>query len=131
MKGRIGDEIQALRDKRDQLEVEIQGLLNLPEFEQQVSLCREFKSMIARYGLTPNEALDILSNSDLDLPLLLPIKTPPQHRPNTSLRVYKHPETGERLEVYEGRSKLLRMWREAHGRDVVEGWIIQESANAG
>lgn len=129
MNGRIFDELQALRDKRDQLDIEIQALRNLPELEQQLSFCREFKAMTARYALKPEKGLEILLSLDLSRPL--PTMTPPQHRPNESLRVYKHPETGERLEVYEGRSKLLRMWREAYGREVVEGWIVQESPKAG
>lgn len=131
MSGRIFDELQALRDRRDQLDIEIQALSELPEFEQQVRLCREFTSLTARYGLTPNEGLEILSSSDLDVPFPLPKVTPRQHRPNSSRKVYKHPDTGERLEAFEGRSKLLRMWIEAYGLEVVEGWVIQESANVG
>jgi hypothetical protein len=123
---------QALRAERDrivrrieELTREIDGLELLPEFKQQMNFCRAFNSLSKQHGFTPQSALAILVSAAEHI-------TPPRaehpvtRRLHQKSKIYKHPETSEQLVVHEGRSKLLRMWRQAYGSDVVEGWVIEQ-----
>ncbi|GHA88760.1 transcriptional regulator MvaT [Modicisalibacter luteus] len=39
------------------------------------------------------------------------------------LKVYEHPDTGERIETRGGNHKTLKAWREEYGADTVESWV--------
>lgn len=43
------------------------------------------------------------------------------HKPR-DMKIYVHPQTGERIETKGGNHKQLKEWKAQHGADVVEGW---------
>lgn len=119
------DEIHVLRAKRDQLDQEMKRLRALPEYQKELQLCQKFAALAIDSGFSPERAIEILASAypHLGSGVVESIEVAPQARPHQ--KTYKHPETGELLNVNEGRSKLLRMWREAYGREVVEQWVIE------
>lgn len=46
-----------------------------------------------------------------------------KQRRERQVKVYEHPETGERIETKGGNHKLLKEWKTKHGADEVEGWL--------
>ncbi|MYL24426.1 histone-like nucleoid-structuring protein, MvaT/MvaU family [Vreelandella massiliensis] len=41
------------------------------------------------------------------------------------LKIYKNPHTGEVIETRGGNHKGLRRWKEEHGDDTVESWLVR------
>jgi predicted ATP-grasp superfamily ATP-dependent carboligase len=39
------------------------------------------------------------------------------------VKAYVNPHTGETVETKGGNNKTLKMWKDEHGGDVVEGWL--------
>lgn len=40
------------------------------------------------------------------------------------LKIYRNPNTGEVVETYGGNNKQLREWKDEHGGEVVDAWLI-------
>lgn len=49
----------------------------------------------------------------------------PQKRAPRKTKIYKHPETGQVVESKGGHNKTLKAWKDEHGREKVEGWVVE------
>ena len=45
------------------------------------------------------------------------------HKPR-DMKIYVHPQSGERIETKGGNHKQLKEWKAQHGAEVVEGWRV-------
>jgi hypothetical protein len=45
------------------------------------------------------------------------------------LKVYKNPHTGEVVETRGGNHAVLKQWKDDHGADTVEGWLVIDDAD--
>ncbi|MGM0983281.1 MAG: histone-like nucleoid-structuring protein, MvaT/MvaU family [Pseudomonadota bacterium] len=46
-------------------------------------------------------------------------------RTKRKLKIYKNPNTGEVVETRGGNQKTLKAWKEEHGAETVEGWLVR------
>ncbi len=46
-------------------------------------------------------------------------------RRKRKLKIYKNPNTGEVVETRGGNQKTLKAWKEEHGNDTVESWLVR------
>ncbi|MBN8411038.1 MULTISPECIES: histone-like nucleoid-structuring protein, MvaT/MvaU family [Halomonas] len=46
-------------------------------------------------------------------------------RRKRKLKIYKNPNTGEVVETRGGNHKTLKAWKEEHGNDTVESWLVR------
>ncbi|MBB3332704.1 hypothetical protein BDK63_003605 [Halomonas campaniensis] len=46
-------------------------------------------------------------------------------RAKRKLKIYKNPNTGEVVETRGGNQKTLKAWKEEHGAETVEGWLVR------
>lgn len=104
-------QIAELAEKQSQLE-ESAELKRELEFEEKV------KALVAESGLTTAQVFGILCPGETFKPKTAGARTP---RPT---KVYKNPHTGEVIETKGGNHKGLRAWKDAHGADVVESWLV-------
>ncbi len=47
------------------------------------------------------------------------------NRKPREVKIYEHPDTGERIETKGGNHKTLKTWKEEFGSEMVESWRIQ------
>jgi len=46
-------------------------------------------------------------------------------RAKRKLKIYKNPNTGEVVETRGGNQKTLKAWKEEHGDETVESWLVR------
>ena len=46
-------------------------------------------------------------------------------RAKRKLKIYKNPNTGEVVETRGGNQKTLKAWKDEHGAETVEGWLVR------
>lgn len=46
-------------------------------------------------------------------------------RAKRKLKIYKNPNTGEVVETRGGNQKTLKAWKEEHGAETVESWLVR------
>lgn len=46
-------------------------------------------------------------------------------RRKRKLKIYKNPHTGEVVETRGGNQKTLKAWKDEHGSDTVESWLVR------
>lgn len=46
-------------------------------------------------------------------------------RRKRKLKIYKNPNTGEVVETRGGNHKTLKAWKDQHGADTVESWLVR------
>ncbi|MDI5891804.1 DNA binding protein [Halomonas sp. LR5S20] len=46
-------------------------------------------------------------------------------RRKRKLKIYKNPNTGEVVETRGGNQKTLKAWKEEHGDETVESWLVR------
>ncbi len=46
-------------------------------------------------------------------------------RRKRKLKIYKNPNTGEVVETRGGNQKTLKAWKDEHGSDTVEAWLVR------
>jgi DNA-binding protein H-NS len=46
-------------------------------------------------------------------------------RRKRKLKIYKNPNTGEVVETRGGNQKTLKAWKDDHGNDTVESWLVR------
>ena len=49
-------------------------------------------------------------------------------RRKRKLKIYKNPKTGEVVETRGGNHKTLKAWKDEHGADTVESWVVRVEA---
>lgn len=49
-------------------------------------------------------------------------------RRKRKLKIYKNPQTGEVVETRGGNHKTLKAWKDEHGSDTVESWVVRVEA---
>lgn len=106
-KARLEAELEALReDPRLQAEMEFQGKL---------------EALMSEYQKSAREVLALLDPNDTGNQV-----QPQGQRRKRKLKVYRNPSTGEEIETRGGNHKILKVWKDQYGNDVVEGWLIRE-----
>lgn len=50
---------------------------------------------------------------------------PAGSRRKRKLKIYKNPKTGEVVETRGGNQKTLKAWKDEHGNDTVESWLVR------
>lgn len=106
-----------------QLKQQLDALENDPRLKSELEFKDRLENLMNEYDKKARDVIDLLA---------------PEHSSNVSskesnggqrrkrkLKIYKHPKTGEVLETRGGNQKTLKAWKEEHGDEVVEGWLIR------
>lgn len=106
--------IKELQERLQSLN-ENEGLKKELEFEQKL------RELMAQYSKSLRDITAILDPQQS--PKREASKPTGKQRRERQVKVYEHPDTGERIETKGGNHKLLKEWKNQHGADVVEGWL--------
>nr|WP_220464508.1 histone-like nucleoid-structuring protein, MvaT/MvaU family [Pseudomonas juntendi] len=106
---------KALQEQMAQLEAlkKDAGLKREIEFEQKlVNLMKSYDKSLR----------DVIAILDPKAGVRTTGPAPKQHRRPRVVKVYTHPETGERIETKGGNHRGLKAWKEQYGAAEVESW---------
>ncbi len=70
-------------------------------------------------------AADVLALLDPKPVAATSTQAPGTARRKRKLKVYKNPNTGEVVETRGGNQKTLKAWKEEHGDETVESWLVR------
>jgi hypothetical protein len=109
-----------------QLQEELQNLEQNDNLKKELEFKEQLEMLMSEYEKTSKDVKDIL------FPNAEPEQAQQQKkttRKPRKLKVYKNPLTGEVVETRGGNQKQLKQWKEEHGDEVVEGWLINDDAD--
>ncbi|MGQ7245605.1 histone-like nucleoid-structuring protein, MvaT/MvaU family [Salinicola sp. V024] len=113
--------------KKEQLLKQLSEELKALEGDQRLKNELEFKSkleeLMTEYGKKARDVIDLLSPNDS---LSASQSSATNGRRKRKLKTYKNPKTGEVIETRGGNHKALKAWKNQHGADTVESWVVRE-----
>lgn len=113
--------------KKEQLLKQLSEELKVLESDQRLKNELEFKgkleALMAEYDKKAKDVIDLLSPDDTRS---VPQSSTANGRRKRKLKIYKNPNTGEVIETRGGNHKALKAWKDEHGSETVEGWVVRE-----
>lgn len=115
--------------KKEQLLKQLEEELKRMEGDQRLKAELEFKekleALMAEYGKTTRDVIELLDpKSDGSQPANTQSSARGSRR-KRKLKIYKNPNTGEVVETRGGNHKTLKVWKDEHGSDTVESWVVR------
>lgn len=109
-----------------QLQEELQNLEQNENLKKELEFKEQLEMLMKEYEKTSQEVIQIIAPERFSSEE--PKKKATTRKPR-KLKVYKNPMTGEVVETRGGNQRQLKMWKEEHGDEVVEGWLINDDAD--
>ncbi|MEC8919259.1 histone-like nucleoid-structuring protein, MvaT/MvaU family [Salinicola sp. LHM] len=115
--------------KKEQLLKQLEEELKRMEGDQRLKSELEFKekleALMAEYGKTTRDVIELLNpKADNAQPAAAQTGSAGSRR-KRKLKIYKNPNTGEVVETRGGNHKTLKAWKDEHGSDTVESWVVR------
>ncbi|WP_110709104.1 histone-like nucleoid-structuring protein, MvaT/MvaU family [Salinicola sp. CR57] len=114
--------------KKEQLLKQLEEELKRMEGDQRLKSELEFKekleALMAEYGKTTRDVMELLSPAEGSQASAAPASSAGGRR-KRKLKIYKNPKTGEVVETRGGNHKTLKAWKDEHGGDTVESWVVR------
>ncbi|MAM58678.1 MAG: H-NS histone [Salinicola sp.] len=114
--------------KKEQLLKQLEEELKRMEGDQRLKSELEFKekleALMAEYGKTTRDVIELLSPAEGSQASTAQTGSTGGRR-KRKLKIYKNPKTGEVVETRGGNHKTLKAWKDEHGGDTVESWVVR------
>ncbi|OLO10023.1 H-NS histone [Chromohalobacter japonicus] len=114
--------------KKEQLLKQLSEELQQLEQDQRLTSELEFKekleTLMKEYDKTPAAVIELLDPQPAS-------RTASSSQASTGgrrkrkLKIYKNPNTGEVVETRGGNQKTLKAWKDQHGNETVESWLVR------
>ncbi|SOC56208.1 H-NS histone family protein [Chromohalobacter canadensis] len=113
--------------KKEQLLKQLSEELQQLEQDQRLTSELEFKekleTLMKEYDKTPAAVIELLDPQPASRPASSQAST--GGRRKRKLKIYKNPNTGEVVETRGGNQKTLKAWKDQHGSETVESWLVR------
>ena len=106
-----------------QLQDELKSLESDERLHKELEFKQKLEDLMGEYEKSAHDVLALLDDS--------------QHKKTDSntasrrkrkLKIYKNPNTGETVETRGGNHKVLKAWKDEHGEETVESWLVRTEA---
>lgn len=106
------------------LMAEVEKLEQDPELARQREFNDKLMALIAEYGLSKQQALEIVCPN-----VLKQMKRSNQSSQKRAFKekTYRNPATGETLTAKSVRHPILKSWVAQYGRETVNGWVVESA----
>lgn len=115
--------------KKEQLLKQLEEELKRMEGDQRLKSELEFKekleALMAEYGKTTRDVIELLNPKSDNAQAATAQTGSTGSRRKRKLKIYKNPNTGEVVETRGGNHKTLKAWKDEHGSDAVESWVVR------
>ena len=106
-----------------QLQEEIKQLEGDQAFQRELEFKNELEKLMNEFDKTAADVIELLKPSQTTQ------RNDPQPagtgRRKRKLKIYKNPNTSEVVETRGGNHKTLKAWKEEHGDETVESWLVR------
>ncbi|WP_110649779.1 histone-like nucleoid-structuring protein, MvaT/MvaU family [Salinicola peritrichatus] len=115
--------------KKEQLLKQLEEELKQMEGDQRLKAELEFKekleALMSEYDKSASDVIELLSpKPEASAPTTTQSSSTGSRR-KRKLKIYKNPNTGEVVETRGGNHKTLKAWKDEHGSDTVESWVVR------
>lgn len=115
--------------KKEQLLKQLEEELKQMEGDQRLKAELEFKekleALMSEYDKSASDVIELLSpKPEASAPTTTQSSSTGGRR-KRKLKIYKNPNTGEVVETRGGNHKTLKAWKDEHGSDTVESWVVR------
>lgn len=114
--------------KKEQLLKQIQEEMEQMEGDQRLKSEIEFKerleALMQEFGKSAADVIDLLQPKEQSANATKNVATGGVRR-KRKLKIYKNPHTGEVVETRGGNQKTLKTWKDEHGAETVESWLVR------
>ncbi|MBZ9556766.1 MULTISPECIES: histone-like nucleoid-structuring protein, MvaT/MvaU family [unclassified Modicisalibacter] len=115
--------------KKEQLLKQLSEELKQLEGDQRLKNELDFKerleALMSEFDKSPRDVIDMLDPKPQQSTAASQAKTTSSGRRKRKLKIYKNPHTGEVVETRGGNQKTLKAWKDEHGADTVESWLVR------
>ena len=106
-----------------QLQEELQRLEGDQRLKSELEFKAKLEALMNEFGKRPADVIALLDPSaDQRVNAKAPASASRRKR---RWKIYKNPHTGEVIETRGGNHKGLRSWKDEHGDDTVESWLVR------
>ena len=110
---------QLLQEQAASLSTELQALESRDEFKKEKDFLDKLKGLMQEFDKSGGDVLRLLSPGENS-------SETPARRKKRKLKVYRNPNSGETVETRGGNHKILKQWKDQHGAETVDSWLIEE-----
>lgn len=115
--------------RKEQLLKELKSDLAKLENDDRLKAELEFKSkleeLMAEFDKSASDVISLLDPKPAEDTGRAANASRNPSRRRRRLKVYKNPHSGEVVETRGGNHKILKAWKDEHGRDTVESWVVR------
>ncbi|MGJ8513756.1 histone-like nucleoid-structuring protein, MvaT/MvaU family [Carnimonas bestiolae] len=109
----------------EELQARLKAMESNESFKNELEFKSKLEALLEQYGKKPSDVIDILDpQGSLNRATKATGNSGQGTRRKRKLKVYKNPHTGDVIETRGGNHKELKAWKEQHGSDTVEGWLV-------
>lgn len=109
-----------LEQQAKELQRQMEALQERDAFKKEKEFLEKLQGLIEEFGRTPQDVINLLS------PERIGSTATETRRKKRKLKVYRNPSTNEVVETRGGNHKTLRLWKDEHGAEAVESWLVEE-----
>lgn len=101
---------------------ELESMKNDGSLKKEMEFEEKLRVLMGEYGISLGGLINIL---DPQAGRRSSAAASTGQRKAREVKIYVHPESGERVETKGGNHRVLKAWKEEHGAETVEAWRIQ------
>ena len=107
-----------------QLQAELDRLQNDDRLKVELEFKEKLETLMREFDKSAAQVIALLDPQGGKGAAAKPAGTTGGRR-RRKLKIYKHPKTGEVVETRGGNHKTLKAWKDEHGSDTVESWVVR------
>nr|WP_297458673.1 histone-like nucleoid-structuring protein, MvaT/MvaU family [uncultured Halomonas sp.] len=107
-----------------QLSEELKQLEGDQRLKSELDFKERLEKLMKEFDKSASDVIELLDPKPQS-PGNKPQAAPAGARRKRKLKIYKNPKTGEVVETRGGNQKTLKAWKDEHGNDTVESWLVR------
>ncbi|GHB15659.1 histone-like nucleoid-structuring protein, MvaT/MvaU family [Modicisalibacter luteus] len=111
-----------LKAQKEQIEEEMKRIEGDERFRREKEFLDRLQALMDEFGKDAKGVIEILYPSKPSAQAAASEQS--SQRRKRKLKIYKNPNTGERIETRGGNHKKLKAWKVEFGDETVESWLV-------
>ncbi|GHE19697.1 histone-like nucleoid-structuring protein, MvaT/MvaU family [Halomonas urumqiensis] len=118
-------EYMQMEQQLKQLQANLDKLQNDKRLQAELEFKGKLEGLMQEYGKSAAEVIALLDPKPASAGAAPKATAAAGGRRKRKLKIYKNPNTGEVVETRGGNQKTLKAWKDEHGNDTVESWLVR------
>ncbi|SFU88924.1 histone-like nucleoid-structuring protein, MvaT/MvaU family [Halomonas korlensis] len=118
-------EYMQMEQQLKQLQQNLDKLQNDDRLKAELEFKEKLEALMRDFDKSAAEVIALLDPKSGSGAASSKSSAPSTGRRKRKLKIYKNPNTGEVVETRGGNQKTLKTWKDEHGNDTVESWLVR------